>query len=46
MRVELEKARNLRSRLEAGHSCVGAQALRLRRQVASFSVICDAWTIS
>ncbi len=26
MRVELEKARNLRSRLEAGHSCVGAQA--------------------
>jgi 2-keto-3-deoxy-L-rhamnonate aldolase RhmA len=26
MRVELEKARNLRSRLESGHSCVGAQA--------------------
>jgi 4-hydroxy-2-oxoheptanedioate aldolase len=26
MRVELEKARNLRSRLEAGQSCVGTQA--------------------
>jgi 2-keto-3-deoxy-L-rhamnonate aldolase RhmA len=26
MRVELEKARNLRSRLEVGQSCVGAQA--------------------
>lgn len=26
MRVELEKARNLRSRLDAGHSCVGTQA--------------------